>query len=215
MAAKRPAMVAVSAALAATLVAPLALMPTGVANTALGTIAAVALVAAFWLTRWCFVACDAFSLSRWRYGDMQAFVRRPREAGCREVELADAADGTLPTRAESKRRLLGGSAILRGVKWARQGAGAPPGTRGRWARTSGDGMAGRFPRLCRHSRRHPRRPVCRDAPSSPTAVSPGPLAGQEARLCVSGQGRRADYGQEAGFCVPCDAPGSRETQINH
>lgn len=55
-------------------------------------------------------------MSKARYGDMEAFVQRLRDMGYERVELIDATDGLLMTKAESRRYMLQGSAILVGRK---------------------------------------------------------------------------------------------------
>ena len=61
-----------------------------------------------------FALHDIFSKSK--YGDMQAFVKRLKDMGCRRVELIDTTDGTFMTKGEAAWMALSGSAILTGIK---------------------------------------------------------------------------------------------------
>ena len=62
----------------------------------------------------CFVIHDL--MSRWRYGDMNAFVEKLRAEGFQEVHLVKTAEGLFMTRREAMPRGLGGSALFFGRK---------------------------------------------------------------------------------------------------
>ncbi len=55
-------------------------------------------------------------MSKARYGDMAAFVRRLKDEGYEDVRLIDTADGLFMTRKEAARLGLGGSTLLVGRK---------------------------------------------------------------------------------------------------
>ena len=62
----------------------------------------------------CFAIHDLMGKNR--YGDMDAFVRKLRDAGFREVRLTDTTDGTFMTRREAAWLGLSGSTLLTGIK---------------------------------------------------------------------------------------------------
>ena len=55
-------------------------------------------------------------MSRSKYGDMQAFVRKLREMGFEKVELLDTTNGMFMKKSEALWMALSGSAILTGIK---------------------------------------------------------------------------------------------------
>ena len=61
-----------------------------------------------------FALHDIFSKSK--YGDMQAFVKKLRDMGYRQVELIDTTDGKFMKRSEASWMALSGSALLTGRK---------------------------------------------------------------------------------------------------
>ena len=61
-----------------------------------------------------FAIHDIFS--RFKYGDMQAFVKKLKDLGYAEVELIDTTNGMFMTPGEAKWMGLSGSAILKGKK---------------------------------------------------------------------------------------------------
>ncbi len=61
-----------------------------------------------------FALHDIFS--RAKYGDMQAFVKRLKEMGYRQVELIDTTDGRFMKKSEAAWMALSGSALLTGRK---------------------------------------------------------------------------------------------------
>ena len=55
-------------------------------------------------------------MSKARYGDMDAFVKKLKEEGYEDVRLVDTTDGTFMGHAESALLGLGGSTLLVGRK---------------------------------------------------------------------------------------------------
>ena len=55
-------------------------------------------------------------MSKQKYGDMQAFVKKLKDMGYERVELIDTTDGKFMTRNEAKWLALSGSALLVGRK---------------------------------------------------------------------------------------------------
>ena len=62
----------------------------------------------------CFAMHDI--MSRTKYGDMQAFVKKLRDMGYERVELIDTTDGRFMKRSEAAWMALSGSALLVGIK---------------------------------------------------------------------------------------------------
>ena len=62
----------------------------------------------------CFAIHDI--MSRTKYGDMQAFVKKLRDMGYERVELIDTTDGRFMKRSEAAWMALSGSALLVGIK---------------------------------------------------------------------------------------------------
>ena len=67
-----------------------------------------------WTLGGTFAIHDIFS--RFKYGDMQAFVKKLKGMGYAEVELIDTTNGMFMTPWEAKWMGLSGSAILKGKK---------------------------------------------------------------------------------------------------
>jgi ubiquinone/menaquinone biosynthesis C-methylase UbiE len=55
-------------------------------------------------------------MSRSKYGDMQAFVKKLRDMGFEKVELIDTTDGMFMKKWEANWMALSGSALLTGIK---------------------------------------------------------------------------------------------------
>jgi ubiquinone/menaquinone biosynthesis C-methylase UbiE len=62
----------------------------------------------------CFVIHDI--MSRSKYGDMQAFIKKLKDMGYEEVELIDTTNGLFMKKSEALWMALSGSAILTGIK---------------------------------------------------------------------------------------------------
>ncbi len=62
----------------------------------------------------CFAIHDI--MSRSKYGDIQAFIRKLRDMGYREVELIDTTNGKFMKKSEARWMMLSGSALLIGIK---------------------------------------------------------------------------------------------------
>ena len=62
----------------------------------------------------CFAIHDI--MSRSKYGDIQAFIRKLRDMGYQEVELIDTTDGKFMKKSEARWMMLSGSALLTGIK---------------------------------------------------------------------------------------------------
>ena len=62
----------------------------------------------------CFAIHDI--MSRTKYGDMQAFMKKLKDMGYEKVELIDTTDGMFMKRSEALWMALSGSAILTGIK---------------------------------------------------------------------------------------------------
>ena len=62
----------------------------------------------------CFAIHDI--MSRSKYGDIQAFIRKLRDMGYQEVELIDTTNGKFMKKSEARWMMLSGSALLIGIK---------------------------------------------------------------------------------------------------
>ena len=62
------------------------------------------------------VRCGKEIFSKSKYGDMQAFVKKLKDMGYRQVKLIDTTDGRFMKKSEAAWMTLSGSALLTGRK---------------------------------------------------------------------------------------------------